>query len=190
MELQDYIIERAQWQPATFNIIQWPSFALFYQKQSSRKQTRISKYVHDWQNVGLQKIKIDHKTTEELCPMGCGCPETPMHCCYCGDLAYEGVRQDHLTQFDKYLDQIQTSPQIKQHIVSCISYWINSQTEYPISVERDSEGNQDLLSTTVEQQNEIGWGHFLKGRLSYNWLNLQDQYCQNKGIEQKYHGFQ
>lgn len=95
--------------------------------------------------------------------MGCGCPETPMHFWYCEDPAYEGVRQDHLNQFDEYLEEIKTDQQIKHHIVSCISYWIKDQHDYPISVERDPEGNQDLLSMTVEQQNEIGWGHFLKG---------------------------
>ena len=40
-DLRNYLIERAQWQPETFNKIAWPTFAVFYKKQSSRKQTRI-----------------------------------------------------------------------------------------------------------------------------------------------------
>ena len=188
-ELRDYIIERTQWQPSIFNLVHWPVFYYYYKQQSSRKQMRICKYVHDWQNVGSQKFKIDKKTKEELCPMGCGCQESPMHYWYCKDPSFEGVREDHLTQLEEYLDKIKTSPNIKQHILTCLHYWIQAQADTPITITRDSEGTQDLLSSTVEQQNEIGWEHFLKGRITYQWTQLQDSHCQEEGIEPKYHGF-
>ena len=39
-------------------------------------------------------------------------------------------------------------------------------------------------------QNEIGWDHFLKGRICKQWIELQDYHCINNGIQPKYHGFQ
>lgn len=159
------------------------------QKLTSRKRTLTCKYVHDWQNVGTQKEKIDIQTTESCCPMECGQPETPMHFWYCDDPALSGIREDLLKTFEEHLNINKTSPTITHTIMQCISYWIHAQEYYPITVTRDDQGQQDSLLTAVHSQNEIGWEHFLKGRISNKWLELQEQYKDEELLPPNHDGF-
>ena len=188
-QLIEYLLERNHWTPTTFQQIAWQPFEAFMQGQTSRKRTLTCKYVHDWQNVGTQKEKIDEATTESCCPMECGKTETPMHFWYCDDPALSGIREDLLRTFEEHLQTNKTAPTVTHTIMQCISYWIHAQETYPILVTRDEHGQQDALSTAVHSQNEIGWEHFLKGRFSIKWLDLQHKYCKEEQLPPTQDGF-
>ena len=187
--LRQYIINKTNWDPSTFDKVAWQAFFDTYHKRTSRKQTLICKYVHNWQNVGSQKIKIDSNTTEELCPMGCGKAETPMHFWYCPEPCFTTIKQDQLKKLEEHMETNNTCPEVKQEIITRLHFWVSAQEEPTHQIQRDEDGNPDNLSQAIDDQNEIGWDQFLKGRLSLQWINLQHKYCLDQNLQPKYDGF-
>ena len=182
--LRTYITERASWDDETFDKVDWEALQIYYQKQSHRQRTHLCKYIHQWQNVGKQKARIDQHTEEQACPFNCGGIEEPSHYWYCKAEAMRKVISMKLTEFGQFLHDIETEKHVLWVITTCLEFHLAGDDDSEFvnpSTKRDQAGNENLLSKTLTDQREIGWDHFLRGRLSLGWRALQDKHFKTTG---------
>ena len=71
------------WSEDKLNLIGWQASEEALRKQSTTRQTRLAWIIHNWQNVGTQKEKIEPTTTDNNCPTGCGMFEDHGHYLHC-----------------------------------------------------------------------------------------------------------
>lgn len=138
--------------------------------------------MHNWQNVGTQKAKIDETTREEACPFDCGSSEHPMHFWHCSDPGMIGVKSSKIHEFNDTLSNLKTDPRIQEILTQSLYYWLDTQEHYTLQPTLDEDGNTDFLSRTLDNQIEIGWDNFLRGRISRGWRTIQDEYYKSEGL--------
>ena len=54
---------------ATLQEIDWEALELSLDSKPAMVRTNICKYIHGWQNVGLQKIRMDEHTRRKNAPL-------------------------------------------------------------------------------------------------------------------------
>jgi hypothetical protein len=68
--------------------IDWLAFEQYMNSLPQNKRIKVAKYIHDWQNVGSQKLKYHQSNKSEenqenditdKCPFGCGQREISQH---------------------------------------------------------------------------------------------------------------
>lgn len=58
-ELEDYLMLRNNWDLQTLHSTDWEAYETATDTKPALIQMNICKYVHGWQNVGIQKRRID-----------------------------------------------------------------------------------------------------------------------------------
>ena len=158
----------------------WDAFERYHTSMPSSKRVKISKYVHDWQNVGAQKQKIDNaaKATPDTrqqykCPYGCGPVEQPQHYLRCDKSPRNKHRDQTSATIRDWMIQAKNHMLLQITIYAKMREWISGDTQlWDISDEHDSED----IQTAIYEQQIIGWDHFFRGRLSKQWGRIQDRH--------------
>ena len=79
--LETYLIKKYQWNKEKLGMIDWEAIETTLDSYTPIQHTRMAQLMHNWQNVGKQKIKMNH--SDGLCLAGCSVIETHgdyLHC--------------------------------------------------------------------------------------------------------------
>ena len=111
-----YIQNKHNMTEEMMELIDWEAFERYHKSMPNSKRVKISKYVHDWQNVGAQKKKIEDasKTPDDErqkyeCPYGCGLVEQHQHYLRCDKSPKLKHRDQNLATIRDWMIQSKTN---------------------------------------------------------------------------------
>ena len=147
------------------------------------KQVKICKYMHNWQNTGRQKQKFAqsaglNKEDEEsqqqyVCPFGCGRVEQNQHYLRCRRSPKYNHKLMCLKSIKGWMLKNNTAKLMQIVIQMRMADWIKGDHMPRINV-REEEGGM-RVQKAVDEQDEIGWDQFFKGRMSKEWQIIQGE---------------
>ena len=136
--------------------------------------------MNDWSNVGHQKRLIEESrgNLAEAAKAArfpvCEQYETPTHVWRCPSPEMQQATALALRELAIFVKPVKTVSIIFQSILAGIkSYMAN--TPIPDLIVQDNQLGQ-LLTDAVQEQDDIGWEHCLKGRMSKKWAAAQHKY--------------
>jgi hypothetical protein len=176
--LQDKILKDTSWTIEAFNKVDWNGLHRALLKLPRPRQLSISKYIHGLWDVNEQ----NHRYYQQPADFPyCSSRETMLHLLTCSSQEATATGQQSMQIFNKALLATCTPPDVVNTIVNYISTM-----ESNVKVDH-SQSSSDLLSQAVSNQANIGWEHFLRGRLSQCWRQVFISYLpwQDKKRETK-----
>ena len=114
-----------------------------------------------------------------VCPLCTQTNETCDHVLYCQNHHMCRVRDKYLRNLQQQLSQLNTDPNISKCITTEITAWLksNQQPSPQQPTNHDADTNIDnTLTSAIQNQRTIGWGNFLRGFISKDWIRIQDEY--------------
>ena len=167
--LCSHYCNKFKWTQDTFYSIDWDSFSSVYTKYTRTrtffhkfgwKQLPVGSLLHEW------RFCHDHR-----CPSCSSDLEDDDHLFQCEHHARASWRsslfRQILNRFESFLD-----PTLLVIIrIGLTSYFTDCHPDFHLHF---PEGYSTTpYAQLIDQQSQIGWGHFLRGKLSYEWGTLQ-----------------
>ena len=184
--LTDYLQRRNHWDDDVFHSIDWDAHEYYIRKLPYLKAIKVIKYIHDWQNTGVQKARFDAQRetpefhpSEYLCPMKCGCQETQQHFLRCPIINSNQESKRVLASLRKWLQQAATHPVVTTALMHCITQWLVHGNDDTSQLNITQEASSNKIQTAILAQSRIGWDHLFKGRLAKQWGDIQHDYYSN-----------
>ena len=173
--LLDYIIERetkhSDWQEHTHLKVDWTCHGRAIARFKSKKVT-VVKFLHDVLPVG--KIVHRYHQANPVNCSECGAFEHHKHLYRCPKRS-EWKKQIH-RNLRKKMDRANTDSVLAQIALEGIQSLVEDRDFQP---PRLSPAQRQIYQQLIDEQCEIGWHNFLKGRWSTEWCRLQEAHLQS-----------
>jgi hypothetical protein len=176
--LRQYYRARFHWSFDVFGCIDWQHYSMAY-RQFPRQRTFFSK-------LGWKKLPVAarlHKRTpcyDHRCPTCAADHEDDDHVYQCQHITRTQWRTSIL---DKIQDKL--GPILDPDLMAIIRIGLRSYFEDspPDFSERFPQGYSSTpYNDVITQQNAIGWDHFIRGKVSKEWQQVQYQYAKRYGM--------
>ena len=159
------------WETDQFEMIDWIAHGKTLRNMQMHTRPTTHKAIHGWMYTGSWEAKIHN--TEPHCNL-CDSIDDNDHILTC--IATTDQREKAFNIFNNSLTKLNTAPVILASIKSNLKQILAfPPTPLSIYINPSDPIDQSVLQTTTQQHN-IGWNHFLKGRLSKGWGLAQEQY--------------
>ena len=193
--MRNYIQNKYGWNDNVFFSVDWESFGEYFHGLNISKLANVIKYIYDWQFTKKWETKIEEsknrnkngdiqneitsKEGGELCPTGCGLVEDHHHYLSCKVINSTSIARILRLNLLRWMRTSRTDPKLIILINQVIAKKSRDEDEYidPIQYEDDD------IKKLIREQNEIGWSHFFKGRMSKEFIIIQEKYYE--GIREK-----
>jgi hypothetical protein len=170
--LRDYMIGRERWKERTPDKIWWEPHKRAIKKLNDTDKTRIQKFIHRGLPTN-KKINDRDKEHPAMCP-SCSEIETNEHLQCCKNPKRITIRRTTRTNLNKNMEKYDIHVKIKECILLGTGQWISKQ-ETKINKNELSFTPEGEINKAIDDQNEIGWDNFIRGRLSNRWESIQSQ---------------
>jgi hypothetical protein len=169
--LRRYLQTKHKWTDKTWNNIDIPALGRFLKSLSLAHHTSHLKFVHDKQPLGetlLRQAKVPNPAIA-LCPCCLQAPEDQYHFLHC---ASNTARTTAVTELMKELKDSENHP-FGITIASSLDRYLRHPTE-PVEIpyEKLELRYHDAILQSLQDQQQIGWIHLLRGFVSLSWLHL------------------
>ena len=182
----EYLSQKYNWTTDIINNISWDSLGISMRRLPTTQRLKQLQYLHNWQNVGQQKIlfaqstaasngtSLSSATLQDLhtCPLGCGKNEVQGHYLLCQSSPALKARELSLTCIRRVLKDNNTCP-ILSHVMSMAL----QHDVPPISRGKCSSPYNKDIEKLMAAQTKIGWDAFRRGFISISWSQLQQKYA-------------
>jgi hypothetical protein len=177
--LKHYIIKCANWHPATFDKVDWEAHKRAFNKFNHTQRISITKLAHGLYHTNLTDMR--YYGNSDQCPCCQGATETLQHVFTCPSPDTADNRKITRTSLQSHLEHINTPPKIVHAIIHGLTQWeetVNTTSSNSSVPFRGTVLPADciLVQAYLEQSNEIGWLHFLHGRISTKWSCAYQSY--------------
>jgi hypothetical protein len=140
------------------------------------EKTNIIKFIHD--KMPTNKREHRHYIYKDEHCAQCQCPvEDEDHIIRCYSCKRKNLRTEWLAEIKTFLSQDHTPPSIKDVIYNKLHSWLE-----PIIDNENYEEYTDIQKA-IKQQDDIGWRHFIRGRLTIEWGNLINSHLESNNIK-------
>jgi hypothetical protein len=161
------------WDTATFDDIDWKGVRSSFGRLSKGRQFQLSKYAHNWTPTLHQRATQDNSIDRRCFTCGAW-KETVDHVLRCPGDRRAAARDKARSRFLDHLTQYHTPAPMAQVIMSALDRWFaNLQPaltpRLPTGPDEPNQHLHKLINDAFVHQNNIGWGHFLRGRVSLHW---------------------
>ena len=96
-----YLLERYEWVDAQLSSINWRAIGLAKSRLSKDQSIRATKIMHNWLNVGHQKVKITRNPEAGTCPCYGSAHETQEHLYQCSHAEMKENVHESIEQMEK-----------------------------------------------------------------------------------------
>ena len=141
---------------------------------------RIQKFIHNRLPTN-KKLKSYYKHKSAVCNNCFNHKETKDHIMKCRTDSRKRIRTKWISETTKYLEQKYTPTEVKDAIVKGLSMWLEVK-EKEEDDETITEPNKYIIAATNKQQ-DIGWEHFVRGRITIKWGELINQHLRDQKIQ-------
>ena len=160
--IQHTICKQENWTVTQFGQVDWLAHSYAFNNAWSTKRITLSKLVHKLLNTNEQNRKFYGKN--DTCPC-CLChPETFLHVLICSSPDVVAFRQGPQDILWKQLSLIDTPDDILQAIQLGIAHLGTVRDDY-----ESINFSSSFISAAHQQQTNLGWEAFLRGRISSEW---------------------
>jgi hypothetical protein len=173
--LLEYTIRRKnQWTQSAMDCIHWSAHGLAL-KQQTTKATHMVKLLHKMLPTTGRANELDHgKRHCPLCPLQI---EDRDHILCCVHLTRQQWSYRFLQDLKVYCIQSNTDPALQSLLLQGIRRWFPTSQNHTINTDRYNH----TLHGLIHQQNRIGWRQIFNGRITVEWVRIQDSYyCRSK----------
>jgi hypothetical protein len=184
--IQQYIVKSAKWHPSTLHKIDWEAHRRAICRFSRTQRISITKLSHGLYHTNWKDSQ--YYGAFNLCPCCNAHPETLDHVFTCQSKETVERRTGLRNELKLRLERLHTHPKITRAIIHGLTEWesyIASPTQTITAPYRGTVLAADciLVQAFLEQSNEIGWQHFLRGRISTKWSQAYQSYCSKPNQE-------
>ena len=170
--IMEYYCARFKWTPSTSQSIDWETFAMAY-KPFARTRTFFSK--NGWKQLPTGcRLHRWSPAYDHRCPSCNQDSESDDHVYQCIHIHRQQWRRDLSLSiqntFGSFLD-----PDLLAIITTGLNAFLHDRP--PDFKHRFPPENHTQLNTLINQQTQIGWDHFLRGKLSKEWGPAQYRYA-------------
>ena len=165
------------WTDATFDDVDWKAINSSLKAVSIGRRFQLSKFAHEWTPTLHHLAKIDN-SIDRRC-FACQhlrnfVKEDIDHMLRCTSERRTTARTKALLDFKQHLSRYHTPAPMANCIMSALERWFKDlpPDRVPRLPTNDSDPNRILhqaINDAFSHQNFIGWGHFLRGRISKHW---------------------
>ena len=174
-----YLKGKYGWNNETRSLIEWSALEEALRTQSSTRQTRLAQIMHDWQNVGTQKVKID-PTSDAKCPTQCGATEDPGHYLQCQHSLMKTERTKLQKDLLNQMNKMDTHPGIKTTITRLLNNECTKE-DIPAITTADAEH----IYNATQDQLLLGHNALEKGYISKHWTKAQQIWYNNNNKKKR-----
>ena len=163
---RSYLQQRYRWDDFVWSTIAWePLYSIGRRTRQNPCFTNRSKLIHNWLNLGSQRSKIYHQSSEtsKQCPY-CRQDENFIHLLTCADPRAKKCRFLANTNLRKGLCSFNGGPTL----LRLIYLWIQ-QPENPLVIQAPTRALQWAVNQAIASQTRIGWEHIFRGIISSDW---------------------
>ena len=179
--LRSYMIVREEWKDRTPDTIWWEPHKRAIKKLNGTNKTRIQKFIHRGLPTN-KKLNDQDKEHPTICP-SCSEIETNEHVQCCMNPKRVAIRKTTRNNITRNMEKYDVHIQIKECFLLGMEQWTQNQTTR-ISKQDLSFTPEGEIEKAIDEQNEIGWGNFTRGRLSIRWEDIQARrYTERKAKE-------
>jgi hypothetical protein len=173
-DLLQHMQNREKWKNAnTADKISWIAHHRALRRMTSVDKTRLHKFIHRWLPTN-KKLNVIDKEHCSKCP-SCNETETNDHVTECNNPRRRQVRNKIKTNLAKILDKYHTCLQIKECILIGVTKAWNGDMN-PIQHQDLSFALQGNVKQALEDQQEVGWTNFYRGRIALEWQTAQQEH--------------
>eukprot|EP00957_Ditylum_brightwellii_P062765 4763391-Ditylum_brightwellii.AAC.1 len=150
--------------------VAWGLLGKSLQWQCHNNQIQLIKFMHNWLNTGAQKQEFDEHAAN-CCPVCGTATETWEHLFQCDHDNKMAMKLLSLTRCKINLTKLKTSPTIKTVLLFKIGPWMHLPSQEVPQLCHNDLG--PAVGAAVEEQSELEWDNFLKGRILIKWGAVQ-----------------
>ena len=161
--LQTYLLEKYGWTMAEMDTVDWAVHAAVVKNASLVRGVTVTKYIHRW----LATKKKRYRHGDFTCPkcFFCDNNEDDLHIFQCAHVDFQEKRHSELVCLWQQLHK-NTQPAALQLIRAGIQSVTSGSSMENYQSEFITDGKLRVLA---QSQTNIGWDHFLQGRMSVYW---------------------
>ena len=180
-DLRTYMIDKFNWHATVPDMIWWKPHGKVLSRLSPMNSTRIRKWIFNHLPTNQRQFLI-HKSGDNICNACSNGPEDDDHIIRCTSPAASRIRKQWLEQLYFYLDtKSATHKEVTRCIMRGISSWFLNKE--PPEITTISYLASPTLRKAYWEQSVIGWGHFLRGRISKTWGDMiLHEYSKSSGL--------
>ena len=164
--LQEFLCCKYSWTIKTFSAIDWQAHSEALATFPLLPKVTVMKLLHGWLATQKKSFQAGSLATAQC--ILCGEVEDRTHIYSCQFEALKRAREKDWRQLDRKISSC-THPTVGKAIIACL-HSVTSITA--ASIYREEFVNDRMLALALEEQEEIGWDHFLLGRMSNRWKSI------------------
>ena len=169
----EHVTKKEQWKPATYATVWWEVQKRSLSKLEDNDRTRITKFVNKILPSN-SKLHQQDKQHSSKCP-SCNEIETNHHISACSNPRRTQQRNNMFQTVKKAMEKTSTHIQAQEIIMHGLKAAVTQGIEKVDNTELSFEPS-GIIKLALQEQNNIGWTNFYKGRMSKKWEQVQQQH--------------
>jgi hypothetical protein len=162
IDARDYYKQKYNWSNKELDTILWKPLAIALKNQNYTDHLAVQKFIHGYSRTKYREHKY-YDYIPQTCPICTTATENEDHILKCLTSPRHQLRQQWISELSKHLTTY--CPTImKDLIIQNIHQWLEPTVQQPM--------HQDIpecLTKAIAEQSNLGWDHFLKGRITDIW---------------------
>jgi hypothetical protein len=171
MSLREHYTQKYNWKSKTIDSVWWPVYFQSLSKLPDEDKLRIKKFINNrWPTLQREQKYYNKTSTTSHCRQCKLYSEDENHIIRCRTISRQKIRDRWRVEILQYLSEPHTPPTIRDAICYGLFSWLengrNTQDK-PLLPRREAE-----VMRVYNNQTDIGWQHFVRGRMSIEWGNM------------------
>ena len=172
--------KKYQWNDHIIDSIWWNIHAKALKSLEANNRIRIQKFIHNRMPTNKrQKAYYQHKS--DICNNCFNYSETEDHIIKCRTTSRKDIRTKWIAETTQYLEQKYTPIEVKDAIVNGLTKWLEPSETGTVD-ETIIKPNKYVQAAITAQEN-IGWEHFMRGRITMQWGDLINHHLKDNKIQ-------
>ena len=165
-ELQDFLCRKYGWTTRMFDMVDWSAHNCALKKYPLLQTVTVMKFIHGWLATMKKRSTIGEVATP-LC-MLCGDEENNLHIYSCQFETIRAARDNQWRKLDEVVKNLSTPD-----VGAAFSVGMRSVTgKIDMKMYRKEFSASKELDKALQSQEQIGWNHFMFGRISKYWQEI------------------
>ena len=169
-EMRAYLMKKYEWNRGTFQKIDWSSMEGAVDKLHGLHKVTVLKLLHFWQPTGKYVHRNEGDSFGSVKCCHCDTLDTHLHYMACKSDYFREARSFAWKRFCESMKKYKKEESLLRAIWIGIQHWIYGDFHESLPQGEDiTEVEYEALVRAFNAQTEIGWEHFLTGRVAKEW---------------------
>ena len=184
----NYLRKKYEWTEETFSKIDWDAHEFELSKVRGLYKISIYKLIHRWQPTNKVVQRNERRRAHQALCTECGNVDEQLHYMKCHSDYFEEARKYAWKKFRNVMKPYRHNNSMTAIMWTGVQRWIHDEFDEERTQKENLPFGDDvtqeqceILLDAFEEQKEIGWDHFIVGRVATGWskyfaTNVEDSY--------------